>query len=69
MFYSKKINAVNSSGDTALHVAARSGKTEVAKLLLRSGAAESLTIGNGSKTSLRMDLKHDESLPIFVSIP
>lgn len=47
------IDAVNSVGDTALHIAARNGKTTMALLLLEAGANAQLTNYAG-ETPLKM---------------
>lgn len=47
------IDAVNSAGDTALHIASRNGKTTMALLLLEAGANAQLTNYAG-ETPLKM---------------
>ena len=42
---SNDINVVDQAGNTALHVAATSSKTECIRVLLRAGATDSLNIG------------------------
>ena len=43
--FSSDVNPVNADGNTPLHIASLSCKTECMRLLLRGGATDSLNIG------------------------
>ncbi|EDO34178.1 predicted protein [Nematostella vectensis] len=61
-------NVVNMEGNTPLHFAGQAGKTEVAKVLLRSGAAESIHIENSNgKTPVQLakESGHSETLELL----